>query len=236
MKSIWIIGDVHGCYNTLISLVKKLPKNAHIVFVGDIIDRGKDSQKVIQYIKDNNIDCVKGNHEEMILENKNNKIPSSTMWYKYNGGEETLNSYIRIAKNDEKLQTLVNKIFNNDMKYLDSLPLYIEYKDIKDKSDRYLVVSHSSVGELWKNRNLDTSSEDYLDFGRQVMYSREKDIYDNKNIFNVFGHSIKETPIISKHFANIDTGCFIKKDTRYGNLTALEFPSLNIVTQENIED
>jgi len=235
MKSVWIIGDVHGCYNTLTSLIKKLPTGSKIVLVGDIIDRGTESQKVIQYIKDNNIDCVRGNHEEMILENKNNKVLSSTNWYKYNGGKETLNSYISLSNNDEKLQTLVNEIFNNDMKYLDSLPIYIEYKDIKDKNDRYLVVSHSSVGELWKNRNLDINNEDYLDFERQTMYSRQTNIYDNKEIFNVFGHSIKSTPIIENHFANIDTGCFIKKDKRYGNLTALEFPSFNIVMQENME-
>lgn len=36
----YIIGDVHGCYDTLIALIKKLPEKAEIIFLGDLIDRG----------------------------------------------------------------------------------------------------------------------------------------------------------------------------------------------------
>ena len=39
----YIIGDVHGHYQTLLSLVAKLPQDAKLIFVGDLIDRG--SQK-----------------------------------------------------------------------------------------------------------------------------------------------------------------------------------------------
>ena len=35
-----IIGDVHGCFDTLIALIAKLPTDAKIIFVGDLIDRG----------------------------------------------------------------------------------------------------------------------------------------------------------------------------------------------------
>ena len=38
----YIIGDVHGCYDTLMALIAKLPEDAEIVFVGDLIDRGKN--------------------------------------------------------------------------------------------------------------------------------------------------------------------------------------------------
>lgn len=40
---VWIIGDVHGCFATLMVLISKLPKGVEIIFVDDLIDRGPDS-------------------------------------------------------------------------------------------------------------------------------------------------------------------------------------------------
>ncbi len=44
-KQVYIIGDVHGCYTTLMQLIEQLPnkEKSHLIFVGDLIDRGKDS-------------------------------------------------------------------------------------------------------------------------------------------------------------------------------------------------
>ncbi len=39
----YIIGDVHGHYDTLMALVDLLPNDAILVFVGDLIDRGSQS-------------------------------------------------------------------------------------------------------------------------------------------------------------------------------------------------
>ena len=44
----YIIGDVHGCYNTLMELIAKLPKDAKLCFVGDLIDRGPNSKDVVE--------------------------------------------------------------------------------------------------------------------------------------------------------------------------------------------
>ena len=53
MDEIYIIGDVHGHYNELISLINKLPNkiDSKICFVGDLIDRGPDSKKVVDLVK-----------------------------------------------------------------------------------------------------------------------------------------------------------------------------------------
>ena len=34
----FVIGDVHGCYHTLLNLIKQLPLNAELIFVGDLFD------------------------------------------------------------------------------------------------------------------------------------------------------------------------------------------------------
>ena len=37
----WVIGDVHGCHQPLCQLLATLPPNDHLVFCGDVINRGE---------------------------------------------------------------------------------------------------------------------------------------------------------------------------------------------------
>jgi Calcineurin-like phosphoesterase len=91
-----VIGDVHGCLNTLKELVKKL-KNLYPVVpvycVGDLIDRGNFSFEVFEFIKDEGIKFTPGNHDYMFYYFI--KKPASNMgasWI-YNGFEKTISSY-----------------------------------------------------------------------------------------------------------------------------------------------
>ncbi|QKF82187.1 metallophosphoesterase [Halarcobacter ebronensis] len=228
-NKIYIIGDVHGCFKTLIALIKKLPKNARICFVGDLIDRGSNSSKVVDFVKKNNFDCVLGNHElfmiedtPKILENRDYMLESK--WIQRAGGYSTLKSYNRIDK------------IQSDVEYFKNLPLFIEYKDIKTKDGRYLVVSHSSVEENWKFRDYPIDSFEYEEFKHSTLFSRYKN-YDNKEIYNVYGHTPTTEPIIKEFRAQIDLGCCYSKNIGLiPRLCALEFPSLELITQENIED
>lgn len=229
-EQIYIIGGVHGCYKTLLALIDKLPKDAKVCFVGDLCDRGKNSKDVIEFVKSNNYDCVIRNHEKMFIENakeilKTDKIDEeSSFWINKCGGQETLNSY----DNDKEL--LIKHIT-----FLETFPLYHEYKDSKI-DNRYLVVSHSNVGEQWQYRNKDKESLDYKDFEKTILYSRFKN-YDNKEIFNVFGHTpVEKIDVENKYKLNIDTGCVYHNGSSLkGYLSALEFPSLKVIKQENIE-
>ena len=56
MEQIYIICDVHGCYKTLLALINQFPnkQNSKIVFVGDLIDKGKNTHDVIEFVKNNN--------------------------------------------------------------------------------------------------------------------------------------------------------------------------------------
>lgn len=60
MEQIYIISDIHGCYKSLLALIEQFPnkQNSKIVFVGDLIDRGINSYEVIEFVKNNNYDCV----------------------------------------------------------------------------------------------------------------------------------------------------------------------------------
>lgn len=61
-----IIGDIHGCYAELMDLLDKVAPSAddRIIALGDIVDRGPDSDKVLEFFRDTpNATSLMGNHE-----------------------------------------------------------------------------------------------------------------------------------------------------------------------------
>lgn len=233
-EPIYIIGDVHGCYKTLLALIEQFPnkQNSKICFVGDLIDRGSNSKAVIDFVRDNKYDCVLGNHEKYFIEysqylEKKLSYFDIKNWFGKNGGKETINSY--------KVNGILDEIKLLDhSKWLQSLPLYLEYKDMKIEN-RYLVVSHSHVFDKWKYKNYPRDSKEYISFENTILNSRFKN-YDNLEIFNIYGHTPTQNPILEDHKASIDLGCCYKDIDSNVKLCALEFPSMKIFTQSNIED
>ncbi len=229
-KQIYIIGDVHGCYKTLLALIEQFPnkQNSKIVFVGDLIDKGSNSCEVIEFIINNKYDCVMGNHEELFLEYAPNKdefgndfsMEHSPYYFERCGGKATIESY--------KLKEVYSKHYD----YIQNLPIYLEYQDYRTADDRYLVVTHSAVGKTWCLRN-STEQHQVDDFTNMALWNRWKQ-YDNYDIFNVYGHTPRSEVKITDFDCNVDLGCCYKEHKRVLNprLCALEFPSMKIYTQE----
>lgn len=100
---VYAIGDVHGCYDLLHTLEQKIIADAAphtgsklIVMLGDYIDRGPQSAKVISHLLGPPPDgfervCLAGNHEQMLIDfiaaPRNNQV-----WLN-GGGKQTLNAY-----------------------------------------------------------------------------------------------------------------------------------------------
>ncbi len=71
----YAISDIHGCPKTLRALLRRidLQKTDELFLLGDYIDRGPDSRGVIASIwqlraEGYNLQCLRGNHEQMLLE------------------------------------------------------------------------------------------------------------------------------------------------------------------------
>ena len=61
-----IIADIHGNYRGLLAAFEDI-QNCHcerIVCLGDLVDGGEENQEVISFIREHNIPCVRGNHDE----------------------------------------------------------------------------------------------------------------------------------------------------------------------------
>lgn len=82
----YAIGDVHGCFDTLKKLLKKInfnPDRDRLFFLGDVINRGKKSLDTLKFIKSlgSNAKMILGNHEFHFLSTAltaNKKSPKDT--------------------------------------------------------------------------------------------------------------------------------------------------------------
>ena len=213
--SIWVIGDVHGEYKQLKTLIKKIPKKAKICFVGDLIDKGENSKKIVKLVRDNNYYVVKGNHEEMAINN-------FKIWIQ-NGGKEAILSYT-----DKKMKDLnplkeykKNKILIKDIKWFSKLPLIIKFSfKNKNKKIKPLYVSHSGLKMNKEDKKIKKNNP--IKF---ILWNRKK----QKEVgyaMNIHGHTPvgKKYSRVSKSQINIDSGNY---------LTAIEYPSLKRVYSDD---
>jgi len=233
MKEVYIIGDVHGNIKTLIGLINKLPcKKEDIYMVGDLIDRGPNSPAVIEYIINNNINMVLGNHEESMVLAYENK--SDYQLWDMTYGSETIKQY----KNTPLL-------FKKHYQYLKKQPYYT-ILDIIDDNNRKLLITHSTIIDILKTKDISFLKSD------DILWNRKIPTNISSDYFNVSGHNIVEHFIRNKNgfikpsfdittliegaiiddnlgYANIDTD--VEKDC----LTAISFPSKLLFKQINID-
>lgn len=224
----YIVGDVHGHYKTLLALVDKLPKDAKLIFVGDLIDRGPQSAEVVKFVREGGHLCVMGNHEELMTAHgemivdayhKDEEIHIYNTWFQ-NGGVATTRSYgvtklvdgrpVKIEEYEKALSR-----FESDIQWMKKLPLYIEL-DTEHVSGLPVVVSHAPIATVWGLRHVDSM---YKTFRDMALWNRREPDSDAK-IFNIFGH----TPVcfgveVKLHYVNVDTGCYIGRNG-YNQLSA----------------
>lgn len=117
---IYLVSDIHGCYNTFLTLLKKIKFNSNdiLICLGDAIDRGIYSFQVLDlFIKNNNFKLIKGNHE-FFFELYCNNLLDGRLWYRF-GGKDTI-KHLKNISTDEML-----KYYN----YIHKLPLYIQINE-----------------------------------------------------------------------------------------------------------
>ncbi|MFT3922468.1 MAG: metallophosphoesterase [Myxococcales bacterium] len=63
------VGDVHGCLDELKQLLKKLAASTadRVIFVGDLVAKGPDSQGVVAMVRELGASSVLGNHDDAVL-------------------------------------------------------------------------------------------------------------------------------------------------------------------------
>jgi len=241
MESFNIISDVHGDHDSLMALVNIMP-DAPFLSVGDMIDRGRDSLKVLRFFMQKGNKAVLGNHEHMCLDLYfDRRIYHPGIWlHSQNGGYQTLRSFAEDEVDSwAYIQRLENKTITMDratsfarrhkemfpkdvMKWLDRLPVFFRRKG--------LFVSHAPRHPGWKWADLAKSKEEPMRISGappNLLWNIGEPGY-RKDTVQVNGHITTEEPVFfgekgSPYSISIDT------NRGYGSkLTGLHWPSLEI--------
>jgi serine/threonine protein phosphatase 1 len=211
-QKIFIIGDIHGCLQMLLKLMDKIdwrPEKDRLIFLGDYVDRGKDSRGVLDFVLDissrfSTVECLVGNHEHIFLDFVSGR---DTATFFLNGGTATLNSY---RSGRQRFADLV--IPADHVQFMKSLQTWIELDDY------YIVHAGFRPGVDLKKQNI----EDLLWIRESFIFS---DFDFGKRV--IFGHTPFSRPLIMANKIGLDTGAV------YGNkLTCLELPSLKFHSVE----
>ncbi|MCK4986535.1 MAG: serine/threonine protein phosphatase [Desulfobacterales bacterium] len=206
MQKIFVVGDIHGCFDKLCALMDKIPINNtrdQLIFIGDYIDRGPSSFDVVNYLIDfkkrvPGTIFIKGNHEDML---QNYLDGSDRFTYLLNGGQQTMDEYLNRSDNKEPFP-----IPSEHLEFFNSLQLYYQ-------TDDYIFV-HAGLRE-----KVPLESQDKMD----LLWTRDEFIHSDFNFGKrvIFGHTPFKEPLLQANKIGIDTGAV------YGNLlTCLQLPEM----------
>jgi protein phosphatase len=228
-----IIGDVHGCFDELLTLLQKLdysvvppatpkdqfqvshPEGRRIIFLGDLVDRGPATPAVLRLAMDTVATgiafCVPGNHDTRLLRKLSGKNVSLT----YGIAESLAQLESEPADLKERITTFINAMISH----------YV-------LDDGKLVVAHAGLPATMHGRGSRAVREFALygettgetdEFGFPIRYNWAADYRGPAMV--VYGHTPTPEPTWLNHTINIDTGCVFG-----GNLTALRYPENQIVS------
>lgn len=219
-----IIGDIAGRYDELMILLARATERdptAHVIAVGDLIDRGSQSKEVIEFFMDrtasNKATVLLGNHEHMLLDYylKTNIYQCGV--YRMNGGEATLQSF-----GGEIPRTVID--------WMRQLPYH------KWLFDKKILVTHSflpagvDIKQALKDlvtAELTCSTVPYSDRGldlldQTLIWTRYR--LTKRDYFQIFGHN---SPMGLQVFQeeNGEKFALCIDDSRHHKLTGVHVPS-----------
>ncbi len=225
-----IIGDVHGCYDELITLFTQLgyelraseagetafhPQGRKAIFLGDLVDRGPNIPKVLQLVMSmvasGDALCVPGNHDMKLVRKLKGKDVQVT-----HGLAETLT---QLEKEPPEFKEKV-------CAFLDGLVSHYVLDDGK------LVVAHAGMREEMQGRGSGKVRDFALygettgetdEFGLPIRYNWATEYRGNAIV--VYGHTpVPEAEWLNRTI-NIDTGCVFG-----GKLSALRYPEKELAS------
>lgn len=227
-----IIGDVHGCIDELIVLLRELgwvvaagkgqgtfdviaPAGRRAVFLGDLVDRGPDASAVLRLVmrmvEQGSALCLPGNHDVKLMKALNGRPVQVG-----HGLERSL----------AQLEAEPLEFRSRVAAFIDSLASHYVF------DDGSLVAAHAGMIEKLQGRS-SRRVRDFALYGDTTGKADELGLPVRNDwaaryrgsASVVYGHTPVAEPVWRNNTINIDTGCVFG-----GRLTALRYPERELVS------
>ncbi|KAF9894553.1 hypothetical protein FE257_006438 [Aspergillus nanangensis] len=229
-----VIGDVHGCKVELEKLLEEVTFNHdhdHLIFTGDMINKGPDSLGVVDIAQQYGASCVRGNHEDRVLLLRHDMMATNVT--RADTGDE------HFLEQDTRERQLAKDLNDDQAKWLDTCPVILDVGQIKNMGQ--VVVAHAGLVpgvELEKQDPYSVMNMHTIDLDTHVPSSSRKGTKWTK-LFNkhqslvystvksgpegitalqtvIYGHDAKSSLTLKPYTKGLDSGC-----VKGGKLTAM---------------
>ncbi|KAJ6110222.1 Molybdenum cofactor biosynthesis MoeB [Penicillium sp. IBT 16267x] len=237
-KRLVVVGDVHGCKEELVKLLDKVSFSKedgdHLIFTGDLINKGPDSAGVVDLARQHSASCVRGNHEDRVLLLRHETSSSGAMTE-----EEEVQSQIYSSR-ELKERALARSLTDEQAEWLETCPVILDVGFVQGMGQ--VVVVHAGLvpgvefekqdpSSVMTMRTIDldthvpSASHDGLNWAK--MFDKHQSIlhtslkHSNADSHSqtttvIYGHDAKRSLNIRTYTKGLDTGCY-----KGGKLTAL---------------
>ena len=207
---LWAVGDIHGCYNLLMTRLKEIGfnfENDLLVAVGDLVDRGTQNIECIELLSKPWFTSVRGNHEDLCI----------------GGLHDEAYKRCHISNGGEWFYMLDGQAMYNIAKTFAELPVVLE---ISYNGKKFGFVHGHIEQNDWEEFKETFTQEPttFRDPSELAMWGRERLNDDNPQYTHVsgidaviMGHTVTQKPCKRDNCYWIDTGA-----VHWGTMTILD--------------
>ena len=200
-----IVGDVHGCFDELLDLLRNCAFDSvedRLIFVGDLINKGPKSLETLNFVRDGNFEVTMGNHDLKFLRGCKKNKP--------------------LGLELEKLKSQLQPNLEGWLSWMETWPHFIETPDFFVVHAGLVPQQHPSQTPIkilanirhWDGKGLNLNNDQ--DPAWHELYKEKKLV--------VYGHWALQGLHIKENSIGLDSGCV------YGRqLSAVILPEREII-------
>ncbi|WP_428240383.1 metallophosphoesterase [Gynuella sp.] len=194
----FVIGDLHGMYPQLETKLEGVNFDStrdRLFSVGDLIDRGEENLRCLNLLKEHWFFCVRGNHEQMLINTILDNDPIAEKIWHFNGGNWAT------SVDKKQLKTIARQ--------LRKLPWTIEIESPVPDDDPVGICHAEYPLSTWKQRIRTHSDMFYHNLLWSRKQATQRYIRKVSGVQAIYcGHTIFAEPLQLGNCHFIDTGCF----------------------------